>query len=61
MDHLNCRNSIFIFLTNSGSDTIVSKYLDLWYSGYSREQMQVVDFDSILQKSAFNEIGIYTI
>jgi len=51
------RNSIFILLTNAGSDAIVEKYLDLWDKGYSREQMKVQDFDSILQKSAFNEIG----
>lgn len=44
-------------MTNSGSDAIVEKYLDLWDKGYSREQMKVQEFDSILQKSAFNEIG----
>lgn len=51
------RNSIFIFLTNAGSKAIIDKYLNLWNKGYSREEMEIKDFDSILQKSSFNEIG----
>jgi len=51
------RNSIFIFLTNAGADAIVTKYLDLWNNGISRESMKIQDFDTILQKSAFNEEG----
>ncbi|VVC33604.1 Hypothetical protein CINCED_3A022350 [Cinara cedri] len=54
---IDSRNSIFIFLTNAGGEAIVEKYLELWDKGYSREQMKVFDFDSILQQSAFNEIG----
>ncbi|XP_060864665.1 torsin-1A-like [Metopolophium dirhodum] len=51
------RNSIFIFLTNTASDSIIKKYLELWVSGVSRERMKVQDFDTILLKSAFNEEG----
>lgn len=51
------RNSIFIFLTNAGGKAIVTKYLDLWSKGISRESMRIQDFDTILQKSAFNEKG----
>lgn len=57
MYYLNYRNSIFIFITNAGSDSIIDKYLNLWNNGYSRDQMKVVDFDSVLQISAFNDIG----
>lgn len=51
------RNSIFIFLTNAGGESIIKKYLELWNEGYSREQMKITNFESILQKSAFNEKG----
>ncbi|XP_022163448.1 torsin-1A-like [Myzus persicae] len=54
---IDSRNSIFIFLTNTASDSIIKKYLDLWVNGYSREMMKVQDFDTILLKSAFNEEG----
>ncbi|KAL5241408.1 hypothetical protein ACI65C_008818 [Semiaphis heraclei] len=54
---IDSRNSIFIFLTNTGSDAIIKKYLDLWVNGFSREMMKVQDFDTILLKSAFNEEG----
>ncbi|XP_025207141.1 torsin-1A [Melanaphis sacchari] len=54
---IDSRNSIFIFLTNAGADAIVTKYLDLWINGISRESMKIQDFDILLQKSAFNEKG----
>lgn len=53
------RNSIFIFITNTGYTSIIEKYFDLWVNGFSRENMTVEDFDTILLKSAFNEDGIY--
>ncbi|XP_050546451.1 torsin-1A [Daktulosphaira vitifoliae] len=52
---LDSRNSIFIFLTNTGEDVILDRYLQLWKKGYTREQMNVEHFDSVLQISVFNE------
>ncbi|CAI6366835.1 unnamed protein product [Macrosiphum euphorbiae] len=54
---LDSRYSIFIFLTNTGYNPILQKYLELWDNGFSREKMTVADFDTILTKSAFNEKG----
>ncbi|XP_022173538.1 torsin-1A-like isoform X2 [Myzus persicae] len=54
---IDSRNSIFIFITNTGYTSIIEKYFDLWVNGFSRENMTVEDFDTILLKSAFNEDG----
>ncbi|XP_060866091.1 torsin-1A-like [Metopolophium dirhodum] len=54
---IDSRNSIFIFLTNAGSDYIIQKSLDNLTNGFSRKNMKVEDFDTILLKSAFNEEG----
>lgn len=53
------RRAIFIFLSNIGSNLITERYLELWQKhGKTRDQMSLHDFDSVINKGAFNEKGI---
>ncbi|KAJ8678560.1 hypothetical protein QAD02_014347 [Eretmocerus hayati] len=49
--------SIFIFLSNTGSDLIVKRMIDLWKSGKRREETTLQDFESLVALGAFNEKG----
>ncbi|CAG9840870.1 unnamed protein product [Diabrotica balteata] len=49
--------TIFIFLSNTGSNIINQHYLHLWNSGKQRENMKLSDFETLVMKGAFNEKG----
>lgn len=49
--------AIFIFLSNSGSQQIVRRLLELWESGRKREDMTLQDFENLITIGAFNEKG----
>ncbi|KRT80583.1 hypothetical protein AMK59_7257 [Oryctes borbonicus] len=51
------RQSIFIFISNTGSAAIVDTYLDFWKNGNRREGIKLKDFEKIITQGAFNEAG----
>ena len=54
---VNKNKSIFIFLSNTGSQQIVKRLLELWESGRKREDTTLQDFESLITIGAFNEKG----
>lgn len=51
------KKAIFIFLSNTGSQQVVSRMLELWENGKSREDVTIQDFEPLIQIGAFNEKG----
>lgn len=54
---VNKNKSIFIFLSNTGSQQIVKRLLELWENGRKREETGLQDFESLITIGAFNEKG----
>lgn len=52
------RQSIFIFLSNTGGKAIVEEILKLWKNGISRDEVKLKHFEKIITKGAFNEKGM---
>lgn len=57
VDGVDYTKAVFIFLSNTGSDVIREHYQDLYLEGKHREDMKMSDFESYIQKGAFNELG----
>lgn len=57
VDGVDYSKAIFIFLSNAGADVIREHYQDLYLEGKHREDMKMSDFESYIQKGAFNEFG----
>ncbi|XP_075227373.1 torsin-1A-like [Lycorma delicatula] len=57
IDGIDFRKSIFIFLSNIGSNVIVERTMELWKSGKKREDFELSDFERFLSMVAFNEKG----
>lgn len=57
IDGTDYRNSIFIFLSNTGSTLIKDQMLYLWKKGVKRKDIGLIDFESLITKGAFNEKG----
>ena len=51
------RQSIFIFLSNTGGRIITKTVLDAWNAGTKREDLSYHDFEEMVSKGAFNEQG----
>lgn len=49
--------AIFIFLSNTGSLQIVQHLTNIWESGKRREDVQLHDFERIIENGAFREKG----
>ncbi|XP_066147578.1 torsin-1A-like [Euwallacea fornicatus] len=50
--------AIFIFLSNTGAHIINEHYHDLYFKeGKAREEMKISDFETFIEKVAFNEQG----
>ncbi|XP_011498274.1 PREDICTED: torsin-like protein [Ceratosolen solmsi marchali] len=49
--------AIFIFLSNTGSNYIVKRMIQLWEKGMNRENATLQDFESLISVGAFNEEG----
>ena len=54
---LDFRQTIFIFLSNTGGSKINEVALEAWKSGKTRESLQYKDLENVVQAGAFNEIG----
>nr|QCP68959.1 serosal cuticle-related protein 8 [Nilaparvata lugens] len=55
IDNVDFRKTIFIFLSNVGSNKIVQKTIELWEKGVVREDFKMEDFESFLAIEAFND------
>lgn len=51
------KKSIFIFLSNTGSQSIVDTLLELWNHGKQRTETRMSDFETLISIGAFNEKG----
>ncbi|XP_051158640.1 torsin-1A [Leptopilina boulardi] len=54
---VNKNKAIFIFLSNTGSQQLVRRLLELWESGKNREDTSLQDFENLITIGAFNEKG----
>lgn len=51
------KKAIFIFISNTGSGLIVKKMIESWQNGMKREEIDIDDFEPLIQRGAFNEEG----
>lgn len=57
VERIDYRETIFIFLSNTGESLITEKMLQLWKDGYRRKEVELKHFESLIIKGAFNEEG----
>jgi len=51
------RRSIFIFLSNTGGREISNTAFEFWKRGRKREELERKDFEGLITRGAFNEVG----
>uniref|UniRef100_A0A1B6CBN8 AAA+ ATPase domain-containing protein n=1 Tax=Clastoptera arizonana TaxID=38151 RepID=A0A1B6CBN8_9HEMI len=56
-NNVDYRNIIIIFLSNLGSQNIMSKSIELWQDGKLREDYKLEDFEGIIRTAVFNASG----
>ncbi|XP_060916711.1 torsin family 1 isoform X1 [Labrus mixtus] len=54
LDGVSYRKAIFIFLSNSGGESIIQTVLDFWKEGKDREELELRDLETKLSLSVFN-------
>uniref|UniRef100_A0A4W6F1X8 Torsin n=1 Tax=Lates calcarifer TaxID=8187 RepID=A0A4W6F1X8_LATCA len=54
LDGVSYRKAIFIFLSNTGGDSIIQTALDFWQAGRNREEIELKDLETSLSLSVFN-------
>ncbi|GAA6219264.1 torsin-1A-like isoform X1 [Lates japonicus] len=54
LDGVSYRKAIFIFLSNTGGDSIIQTALDFWQEGRNREEIELKDLETSLSLSVFN-------
>ncbi|KAL1509427.1 hypothetical protein ABEB36_004167 [Hypothenemus hampei] len=58
VDGVDYSKAVFIFLSNIGADVIREHFHDLYFEkGRQREDLQMIDFEFLIEKGAFNENG----
>lgn len=57
VDRVDYRESVFMFLSNTGSKLITEHYMKLWKEGIRREDMELKHFENVISKGSFNEEG----
>lgn len=58
VERVDYSKAVFIFLSNIGADIITEHFHDLYVQeGRNREELTLSDFESFIQKGAFNENG----
>ena len=55
VDGVDYRKNIFIFLSNTGAETINNIVFDHWKQGNKRESLTIKDMDAIVSHRAFND------
>lgn len=59
IEKINFREAIYIFISNVGGSLITRKYMDLWQQGYTRENMQYKDFETLLRNALYHADGAF--
>ncbi|CAN9504400.1 unnamed protein product [Ophioblennius macclurei] len=54
LDGVSYRKSIFIFLSNTGGESIIDTTLEFWKEGRQREEIELRDLETALSLSVFN-------
>ncbi|XP_049799028.1 torsin-1A-like [Schistocerca nitens] len=57
IDGVDFRNSVFIFISDTGSKAILDKMIDLYNNGSKREELSLSDFEELIRLGSFNEKG----
>ena len=57
VERVDYRESVFVFLSNTGSKLITERYMELWRDGVRREDMELKHFENVISKGTFNEEG----
>ncbi|XP_053195736.1 torsin-1A-like [Scomber japonicus] len=57
LDEVSYRKTIFIFLSNTGGQSITETALDFWIAGRDREDIELKDLETSVSASAFNNKG----
>ncbi|CAL4060221.1 unnamed protein product [Meganyctiphanes norvegica] len=57
LDGVDFRNSIFLFLSNTGGTEVTRLMLKRWKEGKKRDDITHQDMESLIEKGAFKEIG----
>ncbi|XP_071322749.1 torsin-1A-like isoform X1 [Trachinotus anak] len=57
LDGVSYRKAIFIFLSNAGGEVITETALDFWKEGRNRDEIKLIDLETSLSASAFNDIN----
>lgn len=57
IDKVDFRDAIFIFLSNTGSNVITKRMIELYTAGRKREDLKLSDFEDLIARGAFNENG----
>lgn len=59
VENVDYRKAIFIFLSNTGQGLINDIVIDYWSRGEKREDVMLEDFEPLISRGAFNEMGLY--
>lgn len=57
IDGTDMSSSIFILLSNTGGKEIAQKTFDFWHQGRNRNELRYADYEQLVLRGAFNEIG----
>nr|CAH7722522.1 unnamed protein product [Callosobruchus chinensis] len=57
VDGVDYTQSIFIFLSNTGSALVNEHYEELWNKGIIRKELKLSHFEKLIEKGVFNEEG----
>lgn len=57
VENVDYRDSIFIFLSNTGGSIIIEEAIKFWRNGVHREDIKQKDFEKLISRGAFHEKG----
>jgi hypothetical protein len=57
IDGIDFRKAMFIFLSNTGSNVIAERLVNMWRDGRKREDILLNDFEELIRKGIFNHKG----
>ncbi len=57
VDNIDYRYAVFLFISNSGGVDIVQKLLEAEENGRQREDLSLIDFESLVEQGAFEDMN----
>ena len=57
IDGVDMSRALFILLSNTGGKDITAKTFEAWQEGLKREDLRYADYENLILKGAFNEVG----